>query len=132
VPGLPAELEKLVQRCLRKDPAKRFQSMGDVALELEEVTASLDTTRAQPRRKRPGRRAAWLLSGAALVSLVAFIATAIVLWSPGRARPPGVTLDPLPSSQPSRTGPATPLSTRWERSYRRRWSRERRESATSR
>ncbi len=72
VPGLPPDLERLVQRCLRKDPAKRLQSMGDVALDLDEIASGLDTGRAQPRGKGVGRRAAWLLAGAALLALVAW------------------------------------------------------------
>jgi eukaryotic-like serine/threonine-protein kinase len=74
VPGLPVDLEKLVRRCLRKDPGKRFQSMGDVALDLDEVVAGLDSGRAQPRGRRPGRWAARLLAGAALLALVGLVA----------------------------------------------------------
>jgi serine/threonine-protein kinase len=48
VPGLPPDLEKLIQRCLRKDPAKRYQSMGDVALDLEEIAAGLEAGRGEP------------------------------------------------------------------------------------
>ena len=84
VPGLPPELEKLVQRCLRKDPAKRFQSMGDVALDLDEVAASLDTARLRPRRKH--LRWHWrLLAGAALLALVGLVAWRLAR---GPARPP--------------------------------------------
>ncbi len=55
VPGLPPDLEKLVQRCLRKDPAKRFQSMGDVALDLDEIAAGLEAVRGEPGgAPRPG------------------------------------------------------------------------------
>jgi serine/threonine protein kinase len=64
VPGLPPDLDKLVQRCLRKDPAKRFQSMGDVAIDLDEIAAGLDTARLRPRRKHHQWRW-WLLAGAA-------------------------------------------------------------------
>ncbi len=85
VPGLPADLEKLVQRCLRKDPAKRFQSMGDVALDLDEIKGGLETARAQPRRKRVGRRTAWLLIGVALLALVALVAWRLAR---GAAHPP--------------------------------------------
>jgi len=85
VPGLPPDLERLVQRCLRKDPAKRFQSMGDVALDLDEIVNGLDTARAQPRRKRLRRWSAWLLAGAALLALVAFVAWRLTR---GPARPP--------------------------------------------
>ncbi len=41
--GLPHDLEKIVLRCLRKDPDRRFQSMDDVELELQEVAAELDS-----------------------------------------------------------------------------------------
>jgi Tol biopolymer transport system component/predicted Ser/Thr protein kinase len=71
VPGLPLELEKLVQRCLRKDPQKRFRSMGDLAIELDDIAAGLGSTvRGRPRRRRAGRRAVGLMAGAALLVLV--------------------------------------------------------------
>lgn len=35
--NLPAEMDKILRRCLRKDPARRFHSMSDVKVELEEV-----------------------------------------------------------------------------------------------
>ena len=72
VPGLPLEMEKLVQRCLRKDPTKRFQSMADVALDIEEIAAALDTVPSEPRT-RPRRRVAWLFAGAALLALVVLV-----------------------------------------------------------
>ena len=34
---IPRDLERIVARCLRKDPARRFQHLDDVAVELEEV-----------------------------------------------------------------------------------------------
>jgi Tol biopolymer transport system component/tRNA A-37 threonylcarbamoyl transferase component Bud32 len=34
---IPSELERIVVRCLRKDPHRRFQTMADVRIELEEV-----------------------------------------------------------------------------------------------
>jgi hypothetical protein len=33
----PPELEKLIARCMRKDPERRIQHMGDVKLTLEEL-----------------------------------------------------------------------------------------------
>jgi serine/threonine protein kinase/tetratricopeptide (TPR) repeat protein len=35
--GVPEQLDKLVRRCLRKDPERRFQHMEDVRVELEEL-----------------------------------------------------------------------------------------------
>jgi serine/threonine protein kinase/dipeptidyl aminopeptidase/acylaminoacyl peptidase len=88
VPGLPLDLEKLVQRCLRKDPAKRFQSMGDVALDLEEVAASLDTGRARPRRTRRGRWAVWLVACVALLALAGLVAWRLARGPGGPPEPP--------------------------------------------
>ena len=36
-PQVPAELRRLVRRCMAKDPDKRYQSMKDIALELSEI-----------------------------------------------------------------------------------------------
>ena len=37
VPAVPRELERLIQACLRKDPARRFQHMDDVRTLLEQL-----------------------------------------------------------------------------------------------
>ncbi len=37
VTTVPPELERIVTRCLRKDPARRFQHMDDVKVELQEI-----------------------------------------------------------------------------------------------
>jgi serine/threonine protein kinase/Tol biopolymer transport system component len=85
VPRLPPDLEKLVQRCLRKDPARRCQSMGDVALDLDEIAASLDSGRTRPRSKGAVRRVLRVLGGAALLVLVGLLAWRLAR---GPARPP--------------------------------------------
>ena len=41
--GVPSELERIIARCLRKDPARRFQHMDDVKVELEELKAKSDS-----------------------------------------------------------------------------------------
>lgn len=72
-PGLPPELERVIHRCLRKDPAKRFQSMADLKVALEELKDESETgapSRARPTA--PRRRA--VLGIAAAVVLVAAIA----------------------------------------------------------
>jgi serine/threonine protein kinase/dipeptidyl aminopeptidase/acylaminoacyl peptidase len=49
-PSAPAELQRIVRRCLAKDPEDRYQSIKDVAIELREVrhemaeAAGIDTT----------------------------------------------------------------------------------------
>ena len=61
---VPRELERIVTRCLRKDPAKRFQSMADVRVVLEDLHEERE-----PRRRRPlGRRPRVIWGAAALVA----------------------------------------------------------------
>ena len=47
-PEAPAEMQKIIRRCLAKDPEDRYQSIKDVAIELKELrrelTSELDTT----------------------------------------------------------------------------------------
>jgi eukaryotic-like serine/threonine-protein kinase len=77
---LPPALDSIVQRCLAKDPASRFQSAGDLAFALRSV--SLHGGQAPPPHaldRKPGwwsRRVAWsmaaiagLAGGAALIGL---------------------------------------------------------------
>jgi hypothetical protein len=40
-PVAPDELQRIVRRCLAKDPDKRYQSIKDVAIEIEELRESL-------------------------------------------------------------------------------------------
>jgi serine/threonine protein kinase/Tol biopolymer transport system component len=41
-PAVPAELRRVIRRCLAKDPNKRFQSMRDLAIELGEIVDEWD------------------------------------------------------------------------------------------
>ena len=55
---IPRDLERIIGRCLRKDPARRFQHLDDVAVELEEVrvesgTVTAGTPAAAQRRRKP-------------------------------------------------------------------------------
>lgn len=60
--AVPAALQRIVQRCLEKDPASRWQSMGAIATELhtalrqlesEGEAATVFSTEAVPGRRRP-------------------------------------------------------------------------------
>jgi Tol biopolymer transport system component len=72
-PDVPHDLKKIVKRCLRKDPERRFQGAGDLKVALLEVQEEIGTAAsgpATPARSRPRR---WLRAcvGAAIVALVA-------------------------------------------------------------
>ena len=95
---VPKELERIILRCLRKEPERRFQSVLDVKVELQEVKEESDSAAVAPARPQAGRRrAAWAVGG--LAALLIASATAVWLW---RIR--GV---PLP---PPRVVPLTALS----------------------
>ncbi len=76
VSTLPHDLERTILRCLRKDPAKRFQTMADVRVDLAEIKEDSDSSRATvatPARQRPRRR----VLVAIVVSLLAAGAAAV-------------------------------------------------------
>jgi len=84
-PDVPVELERILLRCLRKDPARRFHSMHDVRVELQEIKEESDSQAAAlgvPVRRSATRRR-WLALGTIGVLLLV-VATAATLW---RVRP---------------------------------------------
>lgn len=80
-PEIPVELDRLISRCLRKDPARRIQDMHDVKLTLEEIQAELDSSSpavisgAKPKHRT--RRGWWKASAAALT---AFLLGGVWFW----------------------------------------------------
>ena len=81
-PQVPASLERLVRRCLAKDPDDRWQTARDLAAELRWIAeAGSGTTTAAPAiTRRPRRAALWGgVAGAALTAAV-FAATVPSMW----------------------------------------------------
>src|ERR1039457_6295452 len=72
--GAPSELERVVARCLRKDPARRFQTMADLRVALEELKEESESGKLAgipaTERKYP-RRWLWALGAAATLLLAA-------------------------------------------------------------
>ena len=84
---VPRDLEKIIMRCLRKDPDRRIQHMVDVKLALEDLKEESDSGKlleAAPRRRR--RVIPW-----AIVALVVVIlaAASVALWLMRRPKPLG-------------------------------------------
>jgi Tol biopolymer transport system component len=77
--GAPAELEKLVARCLKKNPQRRIQHMDDVKLELEALKEESDSGRltAALVQARPARRR---FPELAVVAGLLLVAGAVVTW----------------------------------------------------
>ena len=78
-PAVPRDLEKIIQRCLRKDPERRYQSMKDVKIVLEELKEESDSGQliAVPQPQRNPRRR-WMLAAVALLALLG--AGGAALW----------------------------------------------------
>ena len=77
VAGLPSELERIISRCLRKDPGRRFQHMDDLRVALEELREEITSgTYAMPAvpPRRPVRRL--FLGGATALALAAALLAA--------------------------------------------------------
>jgi hypothetical protein len=66
---MPRELERLILRCLGKDPARRYQTMLDVRNELLELTEASRSASALPKRWRRQRP----LIGAAAIALIVLV-----------------------------------------------------------
>src|SRR5262249_31848706 len=74
--ALPQELGRIIDRCLRKDVGKRYQHMGDIKVDLEELKEQSDSgTQVETLEIRPGRRT-WFWAGAALL----IVGTAFAVW----------------------------------------------------
>jgi Tol biopolymer transport system component/predicted Ser/Thr protein kinase len=86
LPGLPREMERILNRCLRKDPARRFQTMADLKVALEELKEESESGRlvAAAPMARPRIPMAVLVAGV----LAVMAATAGVTWWLLRSRTP--------------------------------------------
>jgi eukaryotic-like serine/threonine-protein kinase len=93
----PAELRRLVRRCMAKSPDQRAQSMKDIAIELREIVEEYDSLsssatsasmiRSGPAPRLPARkpRLALLVGGAVLVGVAGI---GFGLWSSKRGAKP--------------------------------------------
>jgi len=64
VTDVPAELDRIIARCLKKDPERRWQTMADVKVALEELRDEMEATNfsaatAVPVVRRPSRTRLW-------------------------------------------------------------------------
>ncbi len=89
--NLPTDLEKIIHRCLRKEPERRFQHIGDVKVGLQEIKEESESARtpamAIPRRRR------LVLAVVAFTLLVMAVGTWRLWWSSGEA--PALSVVPL-------------------------------------
>ena len=119
---IPRDLDKIITRCLRKDPSRRFQHMDDVKVALEEVkedweSGALKTI--EPRKVLPPGNLRW----PAVVLAVAATVLAIAGWfwlnqsqpTPEESRLTAVPLTTYPGHEfsPSLSPDGTQVAFQW-------------------
>jgi Tol biopolymer transport system component/predicted Ser/Thr protein kinase len=88
-PSVPREFERILTRCLRKDPDRRFQHMDDVKVALQEVKEESESGLAIRQPLPPRRTQPWpWLAAAAFVLLAAGAGLAWWLLRPSAPAPP--------------------------------------------
>src|SRR5580765_1207402 len=87
VPSLPPTLERTILRCLRKDPAKRFQAMADLRVDLVEIKEESDSGKGPQPSPSPHKRGWGAAKVAAVVALVAVLAAGAGWMLRGRSAP---------------------------------------------
>jgi tetratricopeptide (TPR) repeat protein len=94
-PEIPADLDRLIGRCLRKSPDERYGDTQDLVRDLRRLRDSLAAGGARGTGR--GRGAAWALATAAIVVVTAAALWALVIRSPPPAprEAPVVTEDPI-------------------------------------
>ena len=110
VANLPRDLDRLILRCLRKDPERRYQTMVDVRNELLEIEQDLKSSHGLPSAavERRFRAAPWIAGGAILL-----LVAAAWVWWPRRH----VTCAPdarAPGHEPRRARDDADVFTRWD------------------
>jgi serine/threonine protein kinase/sugar lactone lactonase YvrE len=77
-----SDIEKIIQRCMRKDPARRYQTMADLKVALEDLH---EESRSGRQAVAPsGRRSTWALWSALILATVL---AGLFVWRPWRTPP---------------------------------------------
>jgi Tol biopolymer transport system component/predicted Ser/Thr protein kinase len=110
VPGLPPELERVLNRSLRKDAAKRWQTMGDLKVALDELKQETDsgkTAAPGPAAASPKRRwVVWGVAGGCALGLVLAFAVLRPMAKPPVSPAAAMRVVPLTSFPGSESSPS--------------------------
>jgi Tol biopolymer transport system component len=102
--GVPRDLERVILRCLQKDPDRRFQHMADVKVELQEIKEESDSQPvAAPATSRGRRR--WGFAAALAGALLLAPLAVWLRWRPREIERAPPRLVPLTSMHGSQVHP---------------------------
>ena len=102
--GIPPELDRILERCLRKDPARRFQSAADLKVTLEDLRGEIGQRKPSVAAGLPARRWLWLAGLAGILALAG-----LAVWfirSPGPPAQLALRIVPLTSYPGSERNPS--------------------------
>jgi eukaryotic-like serine/threonine-protein kinase len=91
---VPREIERIVERCLRKDPRRRWQNMADVKIAIEDVSQEVDFSKAAAQEQSSGAR-----SGHRSWAFFVWLALAVLALGTGAYVASIVLVAPIPSFQ---------------------------------
>lgn len=97
-PGIPADLERVIARCLRKNPADRYPSMDALTAELDAASSP-----ARVQRRAPSAMDRSTIAGTAAAFLLLMVVAIVLLRSPGSASRTDSTPTLPPSDAPIST-----------------------------
>jgi eukaryotic-like serine/threonine-protein kinase len=82
IPELPRDLDKVIARCLRKSPDRRWQSMADLKIALEDLREESESgSLAVPKVSAPAR---WRMQPALVAATIAAVAASALAFSAWR------------------------------------------------
>jgi eukaryotic-like serine/threonine-protein kinase len=85
----PAELRRILRKCLEKDRERRYQTMRDVVIDLENLASDLGAPAVAGSPLKKSRIALW---GSSIAAMLAVLVAGVMLWS-GRSSSPRSTSD---------------------------------------
>jgi len=88
----PRDLEKIITRCLRKDPERRFQHMSDARVALLELKEESDSGKLAAELPPRPRRHTWTAVGMVTLLLTAVVAAWWYLRKPAHDQEPKTTV----------------------------------------
>jgi serine/threonine protein kinase len=96
--NVPPELERVVSRCLRKDPERRFQGMADLKIALEELKEESESGRLVSVREPESRERSrpTLLIAAVVVVIVGIVSAVLFLLRHPKGTPSRALSHPTP------------------------------------
>jgi serine/threonine protein kinase len=109
---VPSELRRILRKCLEKDRGRRYQTMRDVAIDLENLAQEMSNARADtlppvvaPASVRRGtHRAAWI--GTAVIVVLGAAVASIIWWKGESSAPVQSGYEPITDFTDSATAPA--------------------------